>query len=89
MLRVRHLLRCYGDPLCCGAVIAFVCARAGVGISVDGGKTFKAYPAGLTADARYGAFPSDSVWYVAAGTSTLIDPCRAPALLLVLLFWLL
>ena len=52
------------------------CHCAGAGISVDGGKTFKAYSAGLTTDARYGAFPSDSVWYVAAGTCA--GPCLQP-----------
>lgn len=39
----------------------------GVGISSDGGKTFKTFDAKLSTEARYGAFPSDSVWYVAAG----------------------
>jgi len=39
----------------------------GVGISVDGGKTFKTYDAKLTTEARYGAFPTDTTWYVAAG----------------------
>ena len=39
----------------------------GAGVSVDGGKTFTVYDTKLTCDARYGAFPSDSVWYVAAG----------------------
>jgi hypothetical protein len=34
---------------------------------VDGGKTFKTYNAQLTTDARYGAFPSDTTWYIAAG----------------------
>jgi hypothetical protein len=41
--------------------------QSGAGISVDGGKTFKTYNAQLTTDARYGAFPSDSTWYIAAG----------------------
>jgi len=40
----------------------------GVGISVDGGKTFKAYDANMQTDARYGAFPTDTTWYVAGGT---------------------
>jgi hypothetical protein len=45
-----------------------MCARAaGAAISVDGGATFKAYDAKLTCDARYGAFPTDDIWYVAAG----------------------
>lgn len=39
----------------------------GVGISTDGGALFKTYNAGITCDARYGAFPSDTQWYVAAG----------------------
>jgi len=39
----------------------------GAGISVDGGKTFKAYDAKMTTDARYGAFPTDNTWYVAGG----------------------
>ena len=43
-------------------------AVEGVGISVDGGKTFKTFDAKLDTEARYGAFPSDNVWYVAAGT---------------------
>jgi len=34
---------------------------------VDGGATFSAYNASLTTIARYGAFPTDDVWYVAAG----------------------
>ena len=42
-------------------------AAPGAGVSVDGGKTFTVYDTKLTCDARYGAFPSDSVWYVAAG----------------------
>jgi hypothetical protein len=41
---------------------------AGVGISVDGGQTFKTFNAQLTTEARYGAFPTDTTWYVAAGT---------------------
>jgi hypothetical protein len=39
----------------------------GVGISVDGGKTFTTYDAALDTRARYGAFPGDTVWYVAGG----------------------
>lgn len=39
----------------------------GVGISVDGGVTFKTYDAALQTEARYGAFPTDTTWYVAAG----------------------
>jgi len=40
----------------------------GVGISVDGGKTFKVYDANMQTEARYGAFPSDTTWYVTGGT---------------------
>eukprot|EP00567_Pseudictyota_dubia_P005918 CAMPEP_0197455168 /NCGR_PEP_ID=MMETSP1175-20131217/40067_1 /TAXON_ID=1003142 /ORGANISM="Triceratium dubium, Strain CCMP147" /LENGTH=300 /DNA_ID=CAMNT_0042988955 /DNA_START=8 /DNA_END=906 /DNA_ORIENTATION=+ len=39
----------------------------GVGLSVDGGKTFKTFNAHVGTQARYGAFPTDTTWYVAAG----------------------
>jgi len=39
----------------------------GVGLSVDGGKTFKVYDANLQTLERYGAFPTDTTWYVSAG----------------------
>ena len=39
----------------------------GVGFSVDGGATFKAFDANLTTIDRYGAFPTDTTWYVSAG----------------------
>jgi hypothetical protein len=39
----------------------------GVAVSNNGGKTFTAYNASLSTFARYGAFPTDDVWYVAAG----------------------
>jgi len=43
--------------------------KAGVAITVNSGRTFSIHPAGagLYASARYGAFPTDSVWYIAAG----------------------
>jgi hypothetical protein len=48
----------------------------GVAISVNSGKTFTSYDAGLYTNARYGAFPSDDVWYVAAGKlSSLLSFC--------------
>jgi len=39
----------------------------GVGVSLDGGKTIKAYNANLFTEARYAAFPTDTTWYVTAG----------------------
>ena len=42
-------------------------APQGAGVSVDGGKTFKTYDAGLDGIARFGAFPKDTTWYVASG----------------------
>jgi len=40
----------------------------GVAISTDAGKTFTSIPLPLLqTDARYGAFPSDQVWYISAG----------------------
>lgn len=42
--------------------------KQGVAISVNSGKQFTAYDAGLYTDARYGAFPTDDIWYVAAGS---------------------
>jgi hypothetical protein len=36
-------------------------AWAGVGLSVNGGKTFKTFDAKLTTGARYGAFPTVGV----------------------------
>jgi len=39
----------------------------GVGFSIDGGASFTVYDAKLTTEARYGAFPTDDTWYVAAG----------------------
>jgi len=41
--------------------------KQGVAISVNSGKTFSAYDAGLSTLARYGAFPTETTWYVAAG----------------------
>jgi len=40
----------------------------GVGISVDGGKSFKVYDANMQTLPRYGAFPTNTTWYVAGGT---------------------
>jgi len=40
----------------------------GLGVSVDGGKTFKFNNVSeLVTDSRYGAFPSRNVWYLSAG----------------------
>lgn len=35
----------------------------GVGISVNSGEIFKTFDAGLSTAARYGAFPTDDIWY--------------------------
>jgi hypothetical protein len=40
----------------------------GVQVSSDGGKTYKLVTIPATSEARYGAFPSASTWYVAYGT---------------------
>lgn len=46
--------------------------KNGIAVSTDGGKTFTAYDSGLNStagySARYGAYPSDKVWYVTAGS---------------------
>jgi hypothetical protein len=52
----------------CSLPIVTVFALVGVGWSVDGGQTFKTFNTGLEFQARYGAFPTDTTWYVAAGT---------------------
>ncbi len=39
----------------------------GIVFSTDGGKAFSVINTTLTADARYGAFPSDSTWFLTAG----------------------
>ena len=36
--------------------------QQGVSITRNGGISFKNYPAGLTTDARYAAYPSDNTW---------------------------
>jgi len=41
--------------------------KQGVAISTNSGRTFKSYDAKLSTRARYGAFPTDTTWYVAAG----------------------
>jgi hypothetical protein len=41
--------------------------KDGVAVSSDGGVTFTDFDAQLFTDARYGAFPSATSWYVAAG----------------------
>eukprot|EP00048_Salpingoeca_helianthica_P014461 m.221809 g.221809 ORF g.221809 m.221809 type:complete len:410 (+) comp15890_c1_seq1:57-1286(+) len=41
--------------------------KDGVALSVDSGRTFTAYDASLFTEARYGAFPTETAWYVAAG----------------------
>ena len=55
----------------------------GVALSVDGGKTYKAENITvIVADSRYGAFPTDTVFYVAAGDwpgeGADDDPCDDP-----------
>jgi hypothetical protein len=53
----------------------------GVGFSVDGGASFTTFDAKLTTEARYGAFPTDTTWYVAAGTlPNLLEWTRQPRL---------
>lgn len=43
--------------------------KQGVGITKNGGITFKSYPAPqLQTAARYAVYPTDSVWYIAAGS---------------------
>jgi len=39
----------------------------GVALTKNGGISFKGYNAGLFTEARYGAFPTDDIWYCAAG----------------------
>ncbi len=42
--------------------------KQGVAVSTNGGAVFKRFPiSALFTDARYGAFPSPTTWYVAAG----------------------
>jgi len=41
--------------------------KQGVAFSVNGGRTFNSFDAQLFTLARYGAFPTDTTWYVAAG----------------------
>lgn len=41
--------------------------KDGIAVSTDGGVVFTAYDAQLFTDARYGAFPSSTSWYVSAG----------------------
>jgi photosystem II stability/assembly factor-like uncharacterized protein len=51
-----------------GAVGNLTSEMNGVAISTDAGKTFSSIPLPLLqTDARYGAFPSDQVWYISAG----------------------
>jgi photosystem II stability/assembly factor-like uncharacterized protein len=53
--------------------------KQGVAVSVNGGANFKRYPiSALFTDARYGAFPSDTTWYVAAGQWGNDVAARAP-----------
>ena len=84
-----------GNPGCCRAVRVLspalisrpppppthIPGPQGVGLSVDGGATFKTYDANLDGIARFGAFPTDTTWYVASGTSVgravgWCPPCR-------------
>jgi len=41
--------------------------KDGVAISVDSGRSFTPFDANLFTPARYGAFPTDTAWYVASG----------------------
>ncbi len=41
----------------------------GVGITTNGGVTFSLFDAGVYTEPRYGAFPSDDVWYITCGAS--------------------
>ena len=42
-------------------------AKNGPAVSTDKGAAFTAYDTKLTSDARYGAFPSSTTWYITAG----------------------
>ncbi len=55
--------------------------KQGVAVSSDGGVSFKRYPINaLFTEARYGAFPSATTWYVAAGEwpEDAAQPARNP-----------
>ncbi len=59
-------------------------SAAGVGLSVDGGKTFKAFDAKLTTGARYGAFPTVRTWPLPTCSRVLCS--QAPLLTALALF---
>jgi photosystem II stability/assembly factor-like uncharacterized protein len=53
--------------------------KQGVGITKNGGITFKSYPIPeLTTDARYAVYPNEKVWYVAAGAFPTNPPPPPP-----------
>jgi photosystem II stability/assembly factor-like uncharacterized protein len=66
------------DALAAVGEFGLFTSKNGVAISSDGGIIFEAYDAGLSMDARYGAFPSTSVWYITAGDWPESNDDKAP-----------
>lgn len=52
--------------------------KQGCAISTDGGKKFTPYDAGLFTFARYGAYPTDTTWYISAGQWPSSNPQAEP-----------